>query len=86
MLGISNVIPDEDLQNNVIKICKNSNILINLGGVEDKRVVVMSANRKHSELMLRSKKSFSSKSKVYILKRKLSIALARGYALGVVGY
>ena len=34
MLGISNVIPDEDLQNNVIEICKNSNILINLGGIE----------------------------------------------------
>ena len=77
---ISNEIPDEDLQNNVIKICKNSNIIINPVDIEgchclpqgrnstadNKRVIVKFLNRKHSELRLRSKKSISSKSKVYI--------------------
>ena len=33
---------------------------------DNKRVIVKFVNRKHSELMLRSKKSISSNSKVYI--------------------
>ena len=33
---------------------------------DNKRVIVKFVNRKHSELMLRSKKSISSESKVYI--------------------
>ena len=33
---------------------------------DNKRVIVKFVNRKHSELMLRSKKSIISKSKVYI--------------------
>ena len=32
--GILNEIPDEDLENNVIKICKNSNIIINPADIE----------------------------------------------------
>ena len=73
---ISNEIPDEDLK----KQCKNSNIKINpadIGGchrlslgrnstTDNKSLIVKFVNRKHSELMLRSKKSISSKSKVYI--------------------
>ena len=78
--GISKEIPDEDLENNVIEICKNSNIIINPADIEschrlpqgrnittdNKCVMVKFVNRKHSELMLRSKKSISSKSKLYI--------------------
>ena len=79
--GILNKIPDDDLENHVIESCKNSNIIINSADIEgcrhrlplgrnsttdNKRVIVKSINRKQSELMLRSKKSISSKSKVYI--------------------
>ena len=78
--GISNEIPNEDLENHVTEICKNSNIMINPTDIEgchclplgrnsttdNKRVIVKFVNRKHSELMLRSKKSIISKSKVYI--------------------
>ena len=78
--GISNEIPNEDLENHVTEICKNSNIMINPTDIEgchclplgrnsttdNKRVIVKFVNRKHSELMLRSKKSINSKSKVYI--------------------
>ena len=78
ILRISNEIPNEDLGNNVIDICKNSNIIINPANIEgchrlplgrnsttdNKRVIVKLVNRKHSELMLRSKKSISLKSKV----------------------
>ena len=77
---ISNEIPDDDLENHIIEICKNSNIVINPADIEgchrlplgrnsttdNKRVIVKFVNRKHSELMLRSKKSIISKSKVYI--------------------
>ena len=75
--GILNEIPDDDLENHGIEICKSSNIITNpsdiegchrlpLGRNSNKRVIVKFVNRKHSELMLRSKKSISSKSKVYI--------------------
>ena len=79
--GILNKIPDDDLENHVIESCKNSNIIINSADIEgcrhrlplgrnsttdNKRVIVKFVNRKHSELMLRSKKSIISKSKVYI--------------------
>ena len=77
---ISNEIPDDDLENHIIEICKNSNIVINPADIEgchrlplgrnsttdNKRVIVKFVNRKHSELMLLSKKSIISKSKVYI--------------------
>ena len=78
--GILNEIPDEDLENNVIEICKNSNIIINPADIEgchhlpqgrnstteNKRMMVKFVNRKYSEFMLHSRKSISSKSKVYI--------------------
>ena len=79
--GILNKIPDDDLENHVIESCKNSNIIINSADIEgcrhrlplgrnsttdNKRVIVKSINRKQSELMLRSKKSVSLKSKVHI--------------------
>ena len=77
--GISNKIPDNDLENHVVEICRNSNI-INPADIEgchhlplghnsttaNKRVIVNFVNRKHLELMLCSKKSISLKSKVYI--------------------
>ena len=67
MLGISNEIPDEDLENKVIEICKNSNIIINIADIEgchrlplglsgttdNKRMIVKLVNRKHSELMFK---------------------------------
>ena len=73
---ISNEIPDEDLENNVIRICKNPNIIINpadIAGchrlpqwrhstIDNKRKIVKFVNRKHSELVLCLKKSISSKS------------------------
>ena len=37
------------------------------GTTDNKRVIARFVNRKHSKLMLRSKKSISSKSKVYII-------------------
>ena len=77
---ISNEIPDDELENHVIEICKNPNIIINPVDIEgchrlplgrnsttdNKRVIVKLVNRKHSELMLRLKKSISPESKVYI--------------------
>ena len=59
--GISNKIVDEDLENNVSKICKNSNILTNPPDIKgchclplgcnsttDNKLVVKFVNRKHS--------------------------------------
>ena len=80
MSGISNKITDEDLENNVIEICKNSNNIINTADIEgcqclplgcnsttdNKPVTVKFVNMKNFELILHSKKSISSKSKVYI--------------------
>ena len=81
--GILNEIPDEDLENNVIEICKNSNIIINQIDIEgyhrlsqgrnsttdNKWVTVKFVNRKHSKLKLCSKKSISSKSKVSLCEK-----------------
>ena len=78
--GILNEIPDDDLEKHVIWICKNSTIAINLADIkgchhlplghnsttDNKRVIVKFGNRKHSEFKLHSKKSISSKSKLYI--------------------
>ena len=78
--GTLNEIPDEDLQSHVIKICKNSNIVINPADIEgchrlpqgrnsttdNKHVIVKFVNRKYSEFMLCSKKLISSKSKVLL--------------------
>ena len=68
-----NKTPDDDLENHVIEICKNSNIIINPADIEachrlplrrnsatdNKPVIVKFANMKQSKLMLRSKKSIS---------------------------
>ena len=68
-----NKTPDDDLENHVIEICKNSNIIINPADIkachrlplrrnnatDNKRVIVKFVNMKHSKLMLRSKKSIS---------------------------
>ena len=74
--GISNRIPDEDLENTIISICKDSGVEIDPKDTEgchrlplsrtsrgkDKRVIVKFVNRKHSEALLRDKKRISSKS------------------------
>ena len=78
--GIPNDVLDNDLEEKVIEICKDSDIVMTSNDIEgshylplgrksaseNKWVIVKFANRKHSELMLRLKKNISSKSKVYI--------------------
>ena len=78
--GISNDVLDNDLEEKLIEICKDSDIVITSSDIEgchrlplgrnstseNKLVIVKFVNRKHSELMLRLKKNISSKSKVYI--------------------
>ena len=72
---IPNSIPDEDLENTVISICKDSGVEIDPKDIEschrlplsrnsrrqDERVIVKFVNRKHSEALLRDKKQISSK-------------------------
>ena len=74
--GIPNTIPDNDLENTVISICRDSEVEIDPKDIEgchriplsrnsrgqDKRVIVKFVNRKHSEALLRDKKRISSKS------------------------
>ena len=71
MSGISNQIPDHDLEGNIIKICKDSDINISLMDIEGchrlpigrnttntmKRVILKFVNQKHSEAMLQRKKT-----------------------------
>ena len=68
--GISNQIPDRDLEENVVNICKDSDINISPMDIEGchrlplgrnstnttERVIVKFVNRKHSEAMLQRKK------------------------------
>ena len=75
--GIPNDILDNDLEEKVIEICKDSDIVITSSDIEgchrlplernstseNKRVIVKLVNKKHSELMLLLKKNVSSKSK-----------------------
>ena len=74
-IGILNEIPDEDYENNIIEICKNSNrikpedmegchhlLLGRNSNTDNKRVIIKFVYRKRSKLMLLSKKSISSKS------------------------
>ena len=75
--GISNDVLDNDLEEKVIEICKDSDIVITSSDIEgchrlplernstseNKRVIVKIVNKKHSELMLLLKKNVSSKSK-----------------------
>ena len=74
--GIPIRIPDEDLENTIISICKDSGVEIDPKDIEgchrlplsrnsrgqDKRVIVKFVNRKHSKALLRDKKRISSKS------------------------
>ena len=74
--GIPNSIPDNDLENTVISICRDSGVEIDPKDIEgchrlplsrnsrgqDERVIVKFVNRKHSEALLKDKKRISSKS------------------------
>ena len=78
--GISNDISDQDLEDNIVKICKDSDINISSKDIESchrlplgrnstnstKRVIVKFVNRKHSEAMLQRKKDINSKNKVFV--------------------
>ena len=78
--GISNQIPDRDLEENVVNICKDSDINISPMDIEGchrlplgrnstnttKQVIVKFVNRKHSEAMLQRKKDINSKNKVFV--------------------
>ena len=75
--GIPNDVLDNDPEEKVIEICKDSNIVITSSDIEgchrlplernttseNKRVIVKIVNKKHSELMLLLKKNVGSKSK-----------------------
>ena len=78
--GISNEVSDENLEQKVINICKESGIELNPYDIEachrlpaerintsnSKHVIVKFVNRKYSEATLRLKKSINSPSNVYI--------------------
>ena len=78
--GISNQIPDQDLEENVVKICKDSDINISPIDIEGchrlprgrnstnttKRVIAKFVSRKHSGAMLQRKKDINSKNKVFV--------------------
>ena len=67
--GISNSIPDNDLENAVISISRDSGVEMDLNDIkgcdrlplsrnsrgQDKRVIVKFVNRKHSEALLETK-------------------------------
>ena len=78
--GISNEVSDQNLEQTVIGICKDSGIEVNPLDIEGchrlplgrnatnttKRVIVKFVNRKHSEAMLQRKKDINQKSKVFV--------------------
>ena len=77
--GISSEVSDQNLEQTVIGICKDSRIDINPLAIEGcyrllgrnatnttKRVIVKFVNRKHSRVMLQHKKDFNQKSKVFV--------------------
>ena len=78
--GISNEVSDQNLEETVIGICKDSGIDVNTLDLEGchrlplgrnatsttKRVIVKFVNRKHSEAMVQRKKDISKKSKVFV--------------------
>ena len=78
--GISNEVSDQNLEETVIGICKDSGIEVNSLYIEgchrlplgrnvtntNKRVIVKFVNRKHSEAMLQRKKDIIKKSKVFV--------------------
>ena len=77
--GISNEVSDQNLEETVIGICKDSGIDVNSLDIEvchrlpfgknatntNKRVIVKFVNRKHSEAMLQRKKDIIKKSKMF---------------------
>ena len=74
--GISNQIPDQDLEENIIKICKDLDIDMDIEVCHrlllgrnttstTKRVIAKFANRKHSEVMFQRKKDINAKNKVF---------------------
>ena len=78
--GISNEVSDQNLEQTVIGICKDSGIEVNPLDIEGchrlplgrnatnttKRVIVKFVNMKHSEAMLQHKKDIKQKSKVFV--------------------
>ena len=78
--GISNEVSDQNLEETVIGICKDSGIDVNSLDIEgchrlplgrnatntNKHVIVKFVNRKHSEAMLHRKKDIIKKSKVFV--------------------
>ena len=78
--GISNEVSDQNLEQTVIGICKDSGIEVNPLDIEGchrlplgrnatnttKQVIVKFVNRKHSEAMLQRKKDINQKSKVFV--------------------
>ena len=81
IFGVSNQIPDQDLEENIIKICKDSDVNISHLDIDigchrlplgrnttntTKRVIVKFVNRKHSEAMLQRKKDINKKNKVFV--------------------
>ena len=78
--GISNEVSDQNLEQTLIGICKDSGIEVNPLDIEGchrlplgrnatnttKRVIVKFVNRKHSEAMLQRKKDINQKSKVFV--------------------
>ena len=85
--GISNEVSDQNLEETVIGICKDSGIDVNSLDIEvchrlpfgknatntNKRVIVKFVNRKHSEAMLQRKKDIIKKSKVFVSLRYVPI-------------
>ena len=78
--GISNEVSDQNLEQTVIGICKDSGIEVNPLDIEGchrlplgrnatnttKQVIVKFGNMKHSEAMLQHKKDIKQKSKVFV--------------------
>ena len=93
--GISNEVSDQNLEETVIRICKDSGIHVNSLDIEvchrlplgrnatntNKRVIVKFVNRKHSEAMIQRKKDIIKKSKVFVSLRYVpTISLYGGSA------
>ena len=68
--GILNQIPDQDLEESVVKICEDSDINISpmdiISTNTTKRVILKFVNLKHSAAMLQQKKDINSKNKVFV--------------------
>ena len=100
MSGIPNSICDEDLENTVINICKESGIDVDARDIEgchrlplsrnsrghDKRVIVKFVNRKYAEALLKDKKQISGKNLViYMSLTKFSFLLPFAHTIDLSG-